>query len=203
MAETQSFDVAALESALMELGRRSFHAGRTVEIAVYGGSAILLTLNREVSTRDVDAVFEMDKAFVRKLAADMAVEFGWEQTWLNDGVKGWLSALDADPRSKTLFKTYPSEQEPGLRVFVAKPEYLFAMKCRAMRVGGVDSSSDLDDIKLLAQRIGITNSEQALALVEKYYPHDIIEPKTRFGLEEIFSSLEPRPAPGTQPLKKM
>ena len=190
MNEAQSFDLAALEAALTELGRRSYETGRTIEIAVYGGSALLLTLNRQVSTGDVDAVFEKDKDFVKKLAAEMAAEFGWEDNWLNDGVKGWLSAIDADPGIKPLFKTYPSEEQPGLRVFVPKPEYLFAMKARAMRIGGIDSTSDIDDIRLLAREIGITSSKEALALVEKFYPHNIIEPKTRFGLEEIFSSLD-------------
>jgi hypothetical protein len=184
----QTFDLAALQAALTELGRRSFEAGRTVEIAIYGGSALLLTLNRQVSTSDVDAVFERDKAFIQKLAAGMAAEFGWDENWLNDGVKGWLSASDADPSIKPLFRTYPSEERPGLRVFVPKPEYLFAMKCRAMRIGGVDSSSDLDDIRLLASKIGIASSEDALALVESFFPRDTLEPKTRFGLEEIFST---------------
>jgi hypothetical protein len=50
MADKQSFDLAALESALTELGRRAHAADRTIEIAVYGGSALLLTLNRK-STR--------------------------------------------------------------------------------------------------------------------------------------------------------
>jgi predicted nucleotidyltransferase len=198
MGETQNFDLLALETALMELGRRAYNAGRTVEIAIYGGSALLLTLNRQFTTRDVDAVFEKDKGFVKKIASEMAAEFGWEESWLNDGVKGWLSSIDADPRVKSLFKTYPSEEQPGLRVFVAKPEYLFAMKCRAMRIGGVDSSSDIEDIKLLAQEIGLKSSKEALVLVEKFYPHNIIEPKTRFGLEEIFSSLGPQPSGGVR-----
>lgn len=197
MAKTPSFDRAALESALGELGRRSYEAGRTVEIGVYGGSALLLTLNRSATTRDVDAVFERDKTFVRKLAAEMAAEFGWDENWLNDAVKGWLSRIDADPEAKTLFKTYPSEARAGLRVFVAKPEYLFAMKCIAMRVGGADVSSDIEDIRLLARAIGLNSSEQALALVEKFYPHNMIEPKTRFGLEEIFSSPPVQPRDGT------
>jgi hypothetical protein len=190
MARTQSFDLMTLESALAELGRRSYESGRTIEIAVYGGSALLLTLNRQISTGDVDAVFEKDKGFVKKLAIEIAEEFGWDENWLNDGVKGWLSARDADPEVKFLFKTYPSEERPGLRVFVAKPEYLFAMKSRAMRVGGVDSSSDIEDIKLLAREIGITNSEDALILVGKFYPANVLEPKTRLGLQEIFSAFE-------------
>lgn len=189
-----NFDREALESALAELGRRAYAAGRTVEIAVYGGSALLLTLNRTINTADVDAVFEKDKTFVSKLAADMARELGWDENWLNDGVKGWLSAKDADSDVKSLFKTYPSEHEAGLRVFVAKPEYLFAMKCLAMRIGGVDSSSDIDDIKLLAAAIGISDFEAALALVEKFYPRNMLQPKTWLGLEEIFSSAQSRPA---------
>jgi hypothetical protein len=192
MGEPQSFHSAALEDALGELGRRSYEAGRTIEIAVYGGSALLLTLNRQINTADVDAVFERDKNFVKKLAADLAEERGWDENWLNDGVKGWLSARDADPEVKALFKTYPSEERQGLRVFVAKPEYLFAMKCLAMRIGGIEASSDVEDIKLLAREIGVTNSADALALVQKFYPRNMLQPKTRLGLEEIFSNLDPQ-----------
>jgi hypothetical protein len=186
--QEKRFDKAVLEAAFNELGRRAHALGRTIEIAVYGGAALLLTLNQRVATKDVDGVFDRDKDFVKKLAAEMAEEFNWDQNWLNDGVKGWLSESDSDPDVKKLFKTYPSENEPGLRVFIPKPEYMFAMKCRAMRVGGVDGSSDIDDIKDLAQELGITNIEQALAIVEGFYPANLLEPKTRLGLEEILSS---------------
>lgn len=185
----KNFDRATLEYALAELGRRAFAAGRTVEIVIYGGSALLLTLNREINTGDVDAVFEGNRDFIKKLAAEMAEEFEWDENWINDGVKGWLSKRDSDPEVRALFKTYPSEDEPGLRVYTARPEYLFAMKCRAMRVGGIETNSDIDDIKLLARAIGIKNSQDALTLVERFYPQNMLQPKTRLGLEEIFSNL--------------
>jgi hypothetical protein len=190
MADNKNFDRKTLEKALVELGRRAFAAGRTVEIAIYGGSALLLTLNRQVNTGDVDAVFEGNKDFLKKLAAEIAEEFGWDENWLNDGVKGWLSNRDADPDVKALFNSYPSEDQPGLRVYTAKPEYLFAMKCRAMRVGGIETNSDIDDIKLLARAIGIRSSQDALTLVEKFYPQNMLQPKTRLGLEEIFSRFD-------------
>lgn len=152
MSDDKNFDRLTLENALAELGRRAFAAGRTVEIVVYGGSALLLTLNRQINTGDVDAVFEGNKDFIKRLATEMAEEFGWDENWLNDGVKGWLSKRDADPDVKALFKTYPTEDQPGLRVYTARPEYLFAMKCRAMRVGGVETNSDIDDIKLMPTR---------------------------------------------------
>ena len=63
------------------------------------------------------------------------------------------------------------------------------MKCRAMRLGGVETNSDVDDIKLLARAIGIRSSQDALILIEKFYPQNMLQPKTRLGLEEIFSNL--------------
>src|SRR3546814_3575670 len=87
----------------------------------------------DVCSSDLDAVFDNDKAWLSTVVAEVARENGWDETWLNDGVKGWLSHADSDPASKRLFRTYPSDGATGLQVFVATPEYLFAMKCIAMR----------------------------------------------------------------------
>ncbi|HKX07328.1 MAG TPA: hypothetical protein VJN67_04010 [Stellaceae bacterium] len=150
-----------------------------IEIAIYGGSAVVLTRDSRPATKDVDAVFEKDRDFVRSVAAEMAGEFDWDPDWLNDGVKGWLSHAESDPTAKRLIGTYPSEEQPGLRVFVPKPEYLFAMKCRAMRIGGTDESADVADIRRLAKAIGLKSAHEALDLVEAFYPRHRIEPKTQ------------------------
>jgi hypothetical protein len=62
------------------------------------------------------------------------------------------------------------------------------MKCRAMRIGGVEDSPDVDDIRQPAREIGITSSEEALRLMADSYPNNILEPKVRFGLEEILGN---------------
>jgi hypothetical protein len=190
MAPDKPFDRATLESALEALGQRAYAEGKTIEIAVYGGSALMLTYDWRLATKDVDAVFEADKQTVRRLAQQIAEENGWDPDWLNDGVKGFLSIADQHPDAKRLFRTFPSEAEPGLRVMVANPAYIFAMKCRAMRIGGVDDTTDVDDIKQLARELRLTNAQDALDLVASFYPDRVIEPKTRFGLEEIFSRLD-------------
>jgi hypothetical protein len=178
-----------LEDAFRELGLKARAADKIVEIAVYGGSALVLTLPGRVATKDVDAVMHHDAVWLRNAVAALAEEKGWPPDWLNDGVKGWLIHRDADPEAKRLFKTYPSEDEPGLRVFVASPHYLFAMKCLAMRVGGVDDTQDRSDIEALARKIGIATAGQAIEIVSQYYPPSGIPPKTHFGIEEIFSRL--------------
>jgi hypothetical protein len=73
-----------------------------------------------------------------------------------------------------------------LRVFVATPAYLFAMKSLAMRAAGAERASDVEDIRWLGSMLGILTAADALALVMRYYPEGRISPKTRFGLEEIF-----------------
>lgn len=191
MVEVMRFNRQTLEQALEELGRRAHAAGKIVEIAIYGGSALMLTFDWRIATRDVDAVFEVDKQTIRRFVQDMAEEYGWDPDWLNDGVKGFLSAADSTPEAKRLFRTYPSEDIPGLRVMVANPAYLFAMKYRAMRLGGVVENTDVDDITRLAREIGVTDAQAALDLVGAFYPAQVLEPKTRFGLEEIFSGLQP------------
>lgn len=176
--------------ALSELGRRALAEQKTIEIAVYGGSALVLLFDWRIATRDVDAVFEADKATVRRLARQIADEHGWDGDWLNDGVKGFLSVADAEPGVKRLFGTYPSEAEPGLRVMVANPHYLFAMKCRAMRLGAPGANADIDDIRRLGQEIGIADAQAAIDLVMQFYPAQRLEPKVRFGIEEIFGGSE-------------
>lgn len=161
-------------------------ADKVVEISVYGGSALVLTLNHRPATRDVDAVFEKDRSFVRRSAEAVASEFGWQPDWLNDGVKGFLSRADSDRDAKSLFRTYPADDQPGLRVLVASPAYLFAMKCLAMRVGDPTESGDIDDIRRLAEVLDLKTFREAAESVARYYPSEALPPKTRFGLEEIF-----------------
>jgi len=55
------FDRKVLEQALDELGRRAHAEGKTVEIAIYGGSALMLTYDWRRATKDVGAVFEADR----------------------------------------------------------------------------------------------------------------------------------------------
>jgi len=131
-------------------------------------------------------VFEADKVLVRRWATAIADERGWEPDWLNDGVKGFLSEGDAEPESKVLFGTFPSEDQPGLHVMVAAPEYLCTMKCRAMRLGGVDENADIEDVSRLASALGLATVEDALAVVADFYPRRLLQPKPQFGLEEIF-----------------
>jgi hypothetical protein len=92
-------------------------------------------------------------------------------------------------------ETFAASPDGGLRIHVPTAEYLFAMKCMAMRPEGIDGSHDISDIEALAAIAGIADAESALSLVEAFYPAARIPPKVRFGVEEIMERLAARKAP--------
>src|SRR3954463_15675219 len=95
------------------------------EVYLVGGAVMCLALDARDSTNDVDAFFRPTRA-VREAAARVAVKAGVQDTGLNDAVKGFLSPPGDFPEFLEL---------PHLRLFVARPEYLLAMKCMALRLG--------------------------------------------------------------------
>ena len=175
------FGQGEIQRALTRLGEIAWGAQRIIDMAVYGGSAIVLAWGFRVATKDVDAVVRGDPSFLRRAVRQVAEEEGWPEDWLNDGVKGFVSGNE-DLR---LQGTYPSPERPGLRVYVPTAEYMLAMKCMAMRAEGVEEARDIEDIRHLIGITGLTTTEQVLALVEGFYPRSLIPPRVALGVEEI------------------
>ncbi len=143
------------------------------EVYVVGGAVMCVALDARDATRDVDAFFKPTKV-VREAAARVAVKAEVPDTWLNDAAKGFLG-----PRGD--FDNYL--QLSNLRVFVAQPAYLLAMKCAAMRLG--EEFHDVDDVRYLLRFLNITTAADAIWIVTNYFDESQILPKTRFALEEI------------------
>ncbi|HWB28922.1 MAG TPA: hypothetical protein VG736_00365 [Vicinamibacterales bacterium] len=147
--------------------------GTDGEIYLVGGAVMCLAFNAREATKDVDALFEPAKV-IREAAARVAAAAGLDATWLNDAVKGYLS-----PRGE--FE--PFLDLPHLKVFVAHPRYLLAMKCAALRLG--EEFHDLDDVRYLLRYLNVSSVEDALAIVTQYYDAAQLLPKTRLILEEL------------------
>lgn len=143
------------------------------ELHVVGGAVMCLALGARDATRDVDALFEPAQA-VREAAARVARRADLPVTWLNDAVKGYMG-----PRNS--FTTFL--ERPNLRVYVAEPHYLLAMKCAAMRLGA--EFADLEDVRYLLRYLNIVSVAEALAVVEQYVPPERVPTKTRLALEEL------------------
>ncbi len=174
-ALTRKEILGALEALSDGLGER----GITGELCIFGGAVMVLAFNARVATKDVDAVFQ-PAALVRELARRIGEFKGLPVDWLNDGVKGFTSSLQ-DVTAGNL------PQFAHLRVTMPVPEYLLAMKCMAARIGGIgDEPSDVADIVFLIRHLGLRPADEVLKLVAKYYPKELIAPKTQYLIEGLF-----------------
>ena len=169
-----------------------------IDLSVYGGAALALAFDLREATRDVDAVVRGHAGFLKRVAMEVARDEGWPEDWLNDGVKGFTS----EHEQMRLMETFAGSRDGGLRIHVPTPEYLFAMKCMAMRPEGIDGSHDISDIEALARKIGVRTASEALSLIEGFYPSARIPPKVRFGVEEIMERMFPPPGAPLKPSSK-
>jgi hypothetical protein len=157
---------------LDELADRLESQGLHGDRFLVGGAAMALAYNARRATRDLEGVFE-PKQVVYHAAEQVAEEHGLAPDWLNDSVKAFLPG--DDPDATVLF------DRPGLSVRVASAGYLFAMKVLAARV-----ERDEDDIRTLYRLCGFASVDDALAHVERLYPHRPVPLRAQYLLEELF-----------------
>jgi hypothetical protein len=128
--------------------------GVTATMYIVGGAAIALAHSPDRRTRDVDAMFAPEQA-VLEAAKAVAEAEGVPPDWLNAHATPWIP-----PRSKP---RVPKPKRAGLRVEVARPEALLAMKLVASR------NRDIPDIKLLAEAIDLRDPTAMADLVRDQY----------------------------------
>ena len=85
-------------------------------------------------------------------------------------------------------------QFEGLRLTTPTPEYMLAMKCMASRIGaGPGDPGDVGDIAYLIDHLGLRSATDALGIVTRYYPENLVPPKAVYLLEDLFAARERRP----------
>ena len=171
---TAAFDRDALLDAFDRIGRAAALAGTKLQIAVYGGSALMLASNFRFATEDVD-VSELARPLPGWLATvvdEIAKENGWLDDWFNDGVAFHLSPLADRALDHLEFGTFPRDgTPPGLAVSVPSAEYLLALKLKAARVTDpLRGETERFDILNLMKVVGISTVEDAIALLGRYFP---------------------------------
>ncbi|MGH8700198.1 MAG: hypothetical protein ACREVR_03340 [Burkholderiales bacterium] len=170
MAALTDRDIRRLFELLNEELRR---AGTEGELFLVGGAVMCLAYAARPSTQDVDALFRPARE-VREAAARVAVQAGIPPDWLNDGAKGFLSERG---------EFAPFLELDHLRVMVAQPEYLLAMKCLSLRIGA--EFHDEDDVRYLLRHLGLESYERAVAVITRFYPLECFPQKTLYALGEL------------------
>ena len=141
------------------------------EVSLYGGAVMCLVYDARPATKDVDAVFRPTSE-MRTAIAKIAERNHLDESWLNDGVKGYLVAHD----QRVLFDL------SNLKIFVPEPDYLLAMKAISARA----DTFDREDVMTLIDVLELESPAEVFSIVEKYYPRQQIKPATQYFIEELF-----------------
>src|ERR1700759_928687 len=169
-----AFSRDALLDAFDQIGRAAVRAGTKLQIAVYGGSALMLASNFRFATEDVD-VSELPRPlpdWLDKDVGQIAEKNRWRDDWFNDGVVFHLSSLADRGTDHLEFGTFPRDNgKAGLVVSVPTAEYLLALKLKAFRImDPVRGEAERLDILNLMRVAGIARIQDAIALLGRYFP---------------------------------
>jgi hypothetical protein len=164
-----------IERAFDAMGQLAAERGLVVEIAVYGGSCLILASDIRGTSGDMDAVFLTEGRTVRQLADNVARRLGLPLDWINEAVTRTAPPIGNPEPNLLPFGEYPrtSNAPVGLRVFLPTPAYLLAMKILANRlVEDVDKIQlDLDDAVSLMRVTKISTHAALVALMTECYPN--------------------------------
>jgi hypothetical protein len=187
-----AFDRDALLDAFDQIGHAAVLAGTKLQIAVYGGSALMLASNFRFATEDVDIadIGQQWPVWLSDTVERIAKKNEWSETWLNDAVTFHLSPLAQADRDLRAFGTFPRRGENvGLCVFVPSARYMLALKLKALRISDFGKGQqDMADVAHLLKVLDLTEIEQAIEILAEFFPNSAADAdKQRFVLKRLFS----------------
>jgi len=161
-------------AALQDLARRLADRHTAAEIQIVGGAAIAVRVYERAATQDVDAFFRHNPDAVHEAVREMAFERGWPQDWLND--KATMFAPDhGDPAWEVIV------QDGDVVISAAPVDLLLAMKLRSGR-----GRRDATDIDRLLDACAVETAAEAVAIFDRYFPHDTIADRALLQLNARF-----------------
>jgi hypothetical protein len=191
----RALDREKLLQAFDEIGRAAVAAGTCMQIAVYGGSALMLASNFRFATEDVyvSRLQQPWPDWLRNVVEKLTRQNGWAADWFNDGVVFHLSEPCRSGGRSFGVRYVPRNEQPGLLVYVPSAEYLLALKLKAIRVNDpVRGDQERLDILNLMRVVGINTAEDAIALLTRLFPNSgAAAEKQKF----LLTYTEPRRSP--------
>lgn len=123
--------------------------------------------------RDINLYFSGNGLVMREAAKDIATREGLPENWLRNALE-------------ELFYIQASQEKwveyPGLRAYLALPEHALAIK-----VATANLPQDIGDIKILAEKLHISNAQYMLRCVMEYIPEKLLTPEMRSAAEQSFT----------------
>ena len=163
--------------ALTRLGELCIEAKLKAEVAIYGGTVMMLAYDCREATKDVDAIFQ-PAAALEPLIRRVAREQDLPDDWMKAGVRPFVAPREARIEFAQL-------RIPGLAITRPTAEYLLAMKCLAARLPKPGSRGDTADGQFLLRKLRLTSMTQIDAIVADYYGDRPLEAGKRWLIEKL------------------
>ncbi|MFN3076337.1 MAG: hypothetical protein ABT940_05570 [Alphaproteobacteria bacterium] len=186
------FNREQLLAALDRIGEAAVAHDTVMEIAVYGGSALMLASRFRYATEDVD-IGELPTPWpdwLTEITRCIAKQNDWSPDWLNDAVQFHLSPLADHAVDHLEFATFPPGEVLGLRVYVPTADYLLALKLKAIsRINDpAKGPQEIADIRNLLRAAGVQTIDGAIDVLAKFFPKSAADAdKYRFFLRHLWS----------------
>ena len=119
--------------------------------------------------KDINAYFGTDGRAIGEASATIAKREGLSEDWLNTA----LHKLFSEMKRKWI-------EFPGLRIYPSPTDYLLAMKV------AIGNAQDSKNIRVLAEKLGISNGQDILDTITKYIPEQLLTPEMRSLIEQTF-----------------
>jgi hypothetical protein len=166
----------------------------TIDLAIYGGSALLVASNFRAATEDVDIaeIGQSWPSWLTDTVCRIGVENNWSPDWLNDAVQFHLSPIADREIDHYEFGSFPDAGAHGLRVFVPTLDYMLALKLKAMRINdpqkGIQEAADIQNLLVAGK---VETPDEAIAILGRFFPKTAREPDMqRFFLKHIWPNQE-------------
>lgn len=189
MDEPKLLDRETIERAFRLMGQYLLDRKALGEIAIYGGSAILLQFDWRKASRDVDArvTSERSHGLVIDAAASAATQLGLPRSWLSENVAMYARRGEREADRISL-GVYPSPERFGLRVTAAKPSYILAMKLKALERATIDDR-DYEDAVNLSIECGVSGADELREVFRQFFPDEDLPPRAALRLEELTADI--------------
>jgi len=194
------FDSETLLAAFDDIGRAALEESAHIELAIYGGSELMIAGNFRYATEDVDMaeIADGQPQWFLKATQAIADKNGWPPDWINDAVQFHLSPLADRVTDHVEFGSFPRGVGPyGLDVIVPTAEYMLAPKLKSIRLlEPVIARREVSDIINLATVVKADSIEKCIVILGKYFPKTAqAAEKQVFLLKRLNLFAEPHDAP--------
>ncbi len=183
-------DKETVIKALTLLGQKAEAAGFKPEVAIYGGTVMMLAYNLREGTKDVDATFR-PREELHPLITEVAAEMNLSPDWLNDNVGQF--APNAGPAANIAFDELADV--PGIRFSRPTARKMLAMKARAARLPRPGHGGDLHDLAFLIRHTGAKSIAHIDETFEHFYGEPLDDRQRLVAERALEIAYEPRHPP--------